>query len=173
MACKYVKDFSFDASQGYTGSASKPVKMAFGGALLAGKVGQAAKQAAASIPASPTPTPPQPPAPPPRQGGFLGAVNNKFKEAANQLAVRQAVGNAAQGVKRSMVGGFKKGGKVLEKETGERYPSKAAMVKHEKTETPRMQREELVQKQVVRGPAMAAGRDPRIPMFKCGGKAKK
>ena len=92
MACKYVKDFSFDSNQGYTGSAGK---------------------------------------------------------------------------------GYARGGKVLEKATGETYPSRKAMVKHEKTETPRMQREELVQKQVVRGPAMAAGRDPRIPMLKCGGSYKK
>ena len=68
---------------------------------------------------------------------------------------------------------LKKGGSVLEKATGERYPSKEAMVKHEKMETPRMQREEMVQKRVVRGPAMAAGRDPRIPMLMCGGKVKK
>jgi hypothetical protein len=68
---------------------------------------------------------------------------------------------------------LKKGGSVMEKATGERYPSKSAMMKHEKTETPRMQREEMVQKRVVRGPAMAAGRDPRIPMLMCGGKVKK
>ena len=77
----------------------------------------------------------------------------------------------AEAAKREM--GFKKGGKVKEKATGETYPSRKAMVKHEKTETPRMQREEIVQKQVVRGPAMAAGRDPRIPLLKCGGMAKK
>lgn len=60
---------------------------------------------------------------------------------------------------------LKKGGKVVEKATGERYPSRAAMEKHEMMETPRMKREELVQKRVVRGPAMAAGRDPRAPML--------
>ena len=60
---------------------------------------------------------------------------------------------------------LKKGGSVLEKATGERYASKSAMMKHEKMETPRMQREEMVQKRVVKGPAMAAGRDPRIPML--------
>jgi hypothetical protein len=60
---------------------------------------------------------------------------------------------------------LKKGGKVVEKATGEKYPSKSAMVKHEMMETPRMQREEMVQKRVVRGPAMAAGRDPRMPML--------
>lgn len=74
---------------------------------------------------------------------------------------------------------LKKGGKVIEKATGERYPSKAAMVKHEMMETPRMQREEMVQKRTVRGPAMAAGRDPRAALLqapvamKCGGAYKK
>jgi hypothetical protein len=74
---------------------------------------------------------------------------------------------------------LKKGGKVLEKATGERYPSRKAMVKHESMETPRMQREEMVQKRVVRGPAMAAGRDPRAALLqapvamKCGGMYKK
>lgn len=198
MACKYVKDFNFDSSQGYTGSTSKPVKMAFGGALLARKVGQATQQAK------------NVPAPAPRQGGsgFVGAA----KSAVNQIAASNAVGNAVQNVKgaaKSMRGfkeggdikadmkqdkkmiaesihkhekaqhpgkpltKLKKGGSVMEKATGERYPSKSAMMKHEKMETPRMQREEMVQKRVVRGPAMAAGRDPRIPMLMCGGKVKK
>lgn len=68
--------------------------------------------------------------------------------------------------------GYAKGGKVKEKATGETYPSKKAMVKHEMMETPRMQREEMMQKRVVKGPAMAAGRDPRaalIPPMKNGG----
>lgn len=72
---------------------------------------------------------------------------------------------------------LKKGGKVTEKATGERYASKAAMMKHEMMETPRMQKEEMMQKRVVRGPAMAAGRDPRTaliaPAMKCGGMYKK
>ena len=45
-----------------------------------------------------------------------------------------------------------KGGPVVEKATGERYPSRKAMVKHEREETPRMQREELLRKSVVKGP---------------------
>jgi len=70
---------------------------------------------------------------------------------------------------------LKKGGMVVEKATGERYPSREAMVKHEAMETPRMQKEEMVQKRVVKGPAMAAGRDPRAaliqpPMMAKGGK---
>jgi hypothetical protein len=92
----------------------------------------------------------------------------RMRQAREYMKEDKATSDAA---KREM--GFKKGGKVVEKGTGEAYPSRKAMVKHEKTETPRMQREELVQKQVVRGPAMAAGRDPRIPMLKCGGSYKK
>jgi hypothetical protein len=92
----------------------------------------------------------------------------KMRQAREYMKEDKATSEAA---KREM--GFKKGGKVKEKATGETYPSRKAMVKHEKTETPRMQREEIVQKQVVRGPAMAAGRDPRIPLLKCGGMAKK
>jgi hypothetical protein len=92
----------------------------------------------------------------------------RMRQAREYMREDKATADAA---KREM--GFKKGGKVVEKATGEAYPSRKAMVKHEKTETPRMQREEIVQKQVVRGPAMAAGRDPRIPMLKCGGSYKK
>ena len=59
-----------------------------------------------------------------------------------------------------------KGGRaVVEKATGETYPSRKAMVKHEMMETPRMQREEMVQKRMVKGPAMAAGRDPRAALL--------
>jgi hypothetical protein len=43
-----------------------------------------------------------------------------------------------------------KGG-VIEKATGEKYPSREAMVKHERKETPRMQKEEIVKSSVVKG----------------------
>lgn len=49
-----------------------------------------------------------------------------------------------------------KGGPVTEKKTGERYPSREAMVKHEAKETPRMQREELVQRSKVVTPTRRA-----------------
>ena len=45
-----------------------------------------------------------------------------------------------------------KGGGVLEKATGESYPSRKAMVKHEKEETPRMQREEIIQRSKIVAP---------------------
>lgn len=47
---------------------------------------------------------------------------------------------------------YAKGGTVTEKATGERYSSKEAMVKHESKETPRMQREELVERTKIVAP---------------------
>jgi len=64
-----------------------------------------------------------------------------------------------------------KGGKVMEKATGETYPSRKAMMMHEKEETPRMQREEIMQKSSVRAPRRAmpvAPMNPLIPMNKGG-----
>lgn len=53
--------------------------------------------------------------------------------------------------------GYAKGGAVVEKATGESYPSRRAMVKHESMETPRMQKEELVQRASVKAPAAPPG----------------
>lgn len=56
-------------------------------------------------------------------------------------------------------GGYAKGGScyakggITEKETGEKYPSRKAMVKHEREETPRMQREEVIERSQVKIPA--------------------
>ena len=64
-----------------------------------------------------------------------------------------------------------KGGKVMEKATGETYPSRKAMMMHEKEETPRMQREEIMQKSSIRAPRRAmpvAPTEPLIPMNKGG-----
>ena len=175
MAVKYVKDFQFDKSFGYTGSpgTDKDIQAAkSAGSLLkaARSVGTGQgltdkdittlKALAKTAPKTATPVDSSTPTP---------EETVKMRQAREYMREDKATSDAA---KREM--GFKKGGlKVIEKATGETYPSRKAMVKHEKTETPRMQKEEVVQKQVVRGPAMAAGRDPRIPMFKCGGKAKK
>lgn len=55
-------------------------------------------------------------------------------------------------------GGYAKGGKrVVEKATGESYPSRRAMAKHEMMETPRMQKEEMVQKASIKAPAGGLG----------------
>jgi hypothetical protein len=64
-------------------------------------------------------------------------------------------------VKTKMASGgyYAKGGMITEAETGETYPSRAAMVKHEAMETPRMQKQEMVQKSVVKAPLkLKAGR---------------
>ena len=50
--------------------------------------------------------------------------------------------------------GYAKGGKIVEKATGETYPSRRAMEKHESMETPRMQRHEVVQRETVRAPML-------------------
>jgi len=59
-------------------------------------------------------------------------------------------------MKNSEMSGYKKGGSVKEKATGETYPSRKAMAKHEMEETPRMQREEVMQRAVVKAPARKA-----------------
>lgn len=56
-----------------------------------------------------------------------------------------------------MAKGYAKGGKVMEKATGETYPSRRAMEKHESMETPRMQRKEVIQRETVRAPAAPQG----------------
>ena len=55
-----------------------------------------------------------------------------------------------------------KGGPIVERATGEKYPSKQAMVRHESLETPREQREELVQRQVVKAPQVRRRNEPMI-----------
>jgi len=55
-----------------------------------------------------------------------------------------------------------KGGKVVERATGEKYPSREAMVRHESLETPRMQRDEVVKRQVVKAPQNRRRGEPMI-----------
>lgn len=51
-----------------------------------------------------------------------------------------------------------RGGKpIVEKATGEKYPSRSAMIKHEMSETPRMQKRELVERESVKAPASPLG----------------
>jgi hypothetical protein len=56
-----------------------------------------------------------------------------------------------------MAKGYAKGGKVMEKSTGESYPSRRAMQKQESMETPRMQRKEVIQRETVKAPAAPQG----------------
>jgi hypothetical protein len=70
---------------------------------------------------------------------------------------------------------LRKGGAVLEKATGERYPSREAMIKHEATETPSMQKEEMVRRSKVVAPRRSVPVAPVSPLLamKHGGMAKK
>ena len=58
---------------------------------------------------------------------------------------------AEGGMCKAKGGMCKSKGGVIEKATGEKYPSREAMVKHERKETPRMQKEEIIKSSVVKG----------------------
>lgn len=197
MAVKYVKDFSFDKSFGYTGSTATPKgAQTNADAKRIPAVMKAMPGKGAQTNADAKRMPPAMPAKAPIIRDDSEPTSEELKlmrQAREYMREDKATSDAAKAQMGFKNGGMalavhkheralhkgepltklKKGGKVIEKATGERYPSKAAMIKHESLETPRMQREEMVQKRVVKGPAMAAGRDPRIPMLKCGGSYKK
>jgi hypothetical protein len=62
-----------------------------------------------------------------------------------------------------------KGGKVAEKGTGEKYASKKEMMKHEKSESPREQRQEMTKGKIpVRKSVPVASQSPLIAMKKGG-----
>ena len=62
-----------------------------------------------------------------------------------------------------------KGGKVVEKGTGEKYASKKEMMKHEKSESPREQRQEMMKGKIpVRKSVPVASQSPLIAMKKGG-----
>lgn len=62
-----------------------------------------------------------------------------------------------------------KGGKVVEKGTGEKYASKKEMMKHEKSESPREQRQEMTKGKIpVRKSVPVASQSPLIAMKKGG-----
>ena len=73
-------------------------------------------------------------------------------------SVQMAKSNAVQ---KTLVGQkmtpMAKGGKVMEKATGESYPSRRAMEKHESMETPRMQRKEVMMSETVKAPSAPQG----------------
>ena len=135
MACKYVKEFEFGSDKGYTGSAGQTVVKGY---ARGGKAKSSCKMA---------------------EGGLADLKQDK-----------QMIATAVHKHERAQHPGkpltkLKRGGNVMEKATGEVYPSRSAMVKHEMTETPRMQREEMTQRRMVKGPAMAANRDPRAALL--------
>lgn len=119
-------------------------------------------------------------------GGSWGKTKYAKGGQAVQMAKSNAVKKSMEGQKMTKMasgGYYAKGGKAIggpitEEMTGETYPSRSAMVKHESMETPRMQKQEMIQKSTVRAPAakMKAGRaaagkaaiPPQMPMKKGG-----
>jgi hypothetical protein len=95
-------------------------------------------------------------------GGYMKGGSAKMGQSV-QMAKSNAVQKSLVGQKMTKMakGGkmdncnYAKGGatagKIIEEATGEKYPSRKAMVKHEREETPRMQKEELVQRSMVKG----------------------
>jgi len=71
-----------------------------------------------------------------------------------QMAKSNAVQKTLVGQKMTPMA---KGGKVMEKATGESYPSRRAMEKHESMETPRMQRKEVMMSETVKAPSAPQG----------------
>ena len=90
--------------------------------------------------------------PQPKQDGHMAKKANGGALVGPPTAV--APGHAmAKGGKSCSKGGAtcKAKGGVIEKATGEKYPSREEMIKHEKKETPRMQKEELIKSATVKG----------------------
>jgi Family of unknown function (DUF6496) len=150
MGCTYVKEFDFGTKKAEGGA----VKYAKGGSCDMGY----AKGGSVKAP------------------GFKGQTMIADK---SSLGIK---GNKNPGVKGSKPVApslptlkLAKGGAVVEKATGEKYPSRQAMVKHEKMETPRMQREELTERTQVKMPAPRRKMVPVAPSaplvaMKSGGK---
>ena len=78
----------------------------------------------------------------------------------NFSSAGKTVGLCNDGMTKMASGGYYSKGGMKEPATGEKYPSRRAMMKHESMETPRMQREEVMQSRMVKAPpaAMAAAR---------------
>jgi hypothetical protein len=149
MGCKYVKEFDF-------GAAVKPKGAGF---AKGGKVDPEVREAVHRHERN---MHPKEPLTPMKKGGCVGkgyakggiiekGTGEKYASKAAMMRHEKKETKAEEAKEHAM----KKGG----------YASKKAMVKQEMMETPRMRRDEMVQKRVVRGPAMAAGRDPRAPML--------
>ena len=148
MGCKYVKEFDF-GTKGKDGS----VKYCGGGAV---------KKYA--------------------DGGKVQAPGFKGQTMIKDTSSLGIKGNKNPGVKGSKPVApdlptlkLAKGGAVVEKATGEKYPSRQMMQRHEKMETPRMQREELTERTQVKMPAPRRKMVPVAPAapmlaMKSGGK---
>jgi len=78
----------------------------------------------------------------------------------NFSSAGKTVGRCNDSMTKMASGGYYSKGGIKEAETGEMYPSRRAMMKHESMETPRMQRDEVMQSRTVKAPpaVMAAAR---------------
>lgn len=78
----------------------------------------------------------------------------------NFSSAGKTVGRCNDSMTKMASGGYYSKGGIKEAETGEIYPSRRAMMKHESMETPRMQRDEVMQSRTVKAPpaVMAAAR---------------
>jgi hypothetical protein len=94
----------------------------------------------------------------------------------NFSSAGKTVGRCNDGMTKMASGGYYSKGGMKEPATGEMYPSRRAMMKHESMETPRMQREEVMQSRTVKAPPTPMRRQmpvaPSAPMIQAGGMKK-
>jgi hypothetical protein len=94
----------------------------------------------------------------------------------NFSSAGKTVGLCNDGMTKMASGGYYSKGGMKEPATGEKYPSRRAMMKHESMETPRMQREEVMQSRMVKTPPAPMRRQmpvaPTAPMIQPGGMKK-
>lgn len=174
MGCTYVKEFDFgkkssDGTVKYSKGGSVKAPGFKGGTMLSDK-----SKLGISGNKNPGIKGPKPVAPnlPTLKLAKGGSVHTD--EAMDKTMVKTAVHKHEKAMhKGEPLTKLKRGGPVMEKATGESYPSREAMVRHEAKETPRMQREELVQRSKVVGPARrsvpVASAEPMLAL-KSGGK---
>jgi hypothetical protein len=135
MACKYVKDFDFPEGAGFSGSCGK---VSVKGYLRGGKVAKPMCEGGRY-----------------KEGGEVGKSDLAQDKAMMRTAVHKHEKAMHPGEKMTKL---KKGG-MVEKGTGERYTSRKEMMKHEREESPRMQREETMKSRSM------VNRDPRVPLI--------
>jgi len=139
MACKYVKDFEFSEPAGFSGSSGKVMVKGYA------RGGKTASCGGSRY----------------KEGGEVNKTDIKQDKAVIKTAVHKHEKSMHKGEPLTKL---KKGGSVVEKATGERYPSRKAMMKHEREETPTMQREEVMERETVRradrGPSGGPGMRP-------------
>ena len=135
MACKYVKDFDFPESAGFSGSCGK---VAVKGYVRGGKVAKSMCEGGRY-----------------KEGGAACESDLAQDKAMMRTAVHKHEKAMHPGEKMTKL---KKGG-MIEKDTGERYASRKDMMKHEREESPRMKREEMMKSRSM------TNRDPRIPLI--------